>query len=52
MVPGKPKFKRARRIKLIPGYLFSLAQANKHKIKVFRLLDAENQKLDQMELFN
>ena len=44
--------KKPKRSKITPGHNASVAHANKHRIKVFRLLDAENNKLDQRELFD
>jgi len=41
-----------KRNALCKSYMYSLRVANAHKIKVFRKLDAENQAIDQMDLFN
>ena len=41
-----------KRKKLCKGYIASLRHATKHKRKVFAKLDEENNKLDQMEMFN
>ena len=41
----------SKRIKVCASYQYSLRIANAHKIKVFRKLDAENAKIDQMNLF-
>jgi len=41
-----------KKIKLCKSYMYSLMIANKHTRKVFAKLDAENAKLDQMDLFN
>ena len=40
----------AKRKKLCKGYMTALTEAKRHTRKVFRKIDAENQKLDQMEL--
>lgn len=41
---------KKKRKEVCVGYVAALRHAEKHKQKVFRKLDAENQKLDQMEL--
>ena len=43
-------FKKAKRIPMCASWIASMRTATKHKRKVFRLLDAENQKLDQLDL--
>ncbi len=40
-----------RKIKLCKGYIAAKRHAEKHARKEFANLDAENQKLDQMDLF-
>ena len=42
---------KTKRKNLCQGYITALTHANKHTIKVFRKLDAENNKIDQMNLF-
>ena len=42
---------KTKRKKLCQGYITALSHANKHAQAVFRKLDAENNKIDQMNLF-
>ena len=40
-----------KRKKLCKGYVTAMTEAKRHTREVFRKIDAENNKLDQMRLF-
>ena len=43
---------KTKRIVICESYQYSLRVATKHTRKVFAKLDAENARIDQLELFN
>jgi len=46
------RIRTTKRNVLCTGHITALRQATKDTRKAFRIIDAENQKIDQMELFS